>query len=110
MILCCADAAGEDGAEACGGADLEKAAGVEAFGDAAPGADSDMPLRSAELTIPRLAKNPGTYLQSVLVFLRAQNSPFRAASARVTRVGGKAALQIEFSAPSPLGLLGRHDS
>jgi hypothetical protein len=83
---------------------------IEAFGDAAPGADSDMPLRSAELTIPRLAKNPGTYLQSVLVFLRAQNSPFRAASARVTRVGGKAVLQIEFSAPSPLGLLGRHDS
>ena len=83
---------------------------IEAFGDAAPGADSDMPLRSAELTIPRLAKNPGTYLRSVLVFLRAQNSPFRAASARVTRVGGKAALQIEFSAPSPLGLLGRHDS
>lgn len=83
---------------------------IEAFGDAAPGADSDLPLRSAELTIPRLAKNPGTYLQSVLVFLRAQNSPFRAASARMTRVGGKAVLQVEFSAPSPLGLLGRHGS
>lgn len=78
---------------------------IAAFGDATPGAGLDMPLRSAELTIPPLARNPGAYLQSVLVFLRAQNAPFRAASARVTRVGGKAALQIEFSAPSPLGLL-----
>jgi len=83
---------------------------IAAFGDAAPGAGLDMPLRSAELTIPPLARNPGAYLRSVLVFLRAQNAPFRAASTRVTRVGGKAVLQIAFSAPSPLGLLGRPDS
>jgi hypothetical protein len=83
---------------------------IAAFGDAAPGAALDMPLRSAELTIPPLARNPGAYLPSVLVFLRAQNAPFRAASARVTGAGSKAVLQIEFSAPSPLGLLGKHDS
>jgi hypothetical protein len=83
---------------------------IAAFGDAAPGAGLDMPLRSAELAIPPLARNPGAYLRSVLVFLRAQNAPFRAASARVTGAGGKAVLQIEFSAPSPPGLLGKHDS
>ena len=83
---------------------------VVAFGDAAPGADLGMPLRSARLTIPHLVKNPGTYLQAVLGFLRAQNAPFRAASARVTRVGGKVVLQIDFAAPSPLGLLGKPES
>jgi hypothetical protein len=80
---------------------------IAAFGDQAPGADPEMPMLSAELAVPRGIRHPGKYLQSLLVFLRAQRPPFRAASTRVSAVGATEVLQVAFSAPAPLGLLGQ---
>jgi hypothetical protein len=76
----------------------------------APGASAGMPLRSAELAIPRTATHPGAYLDSVLAFLRAQRTPFLASGLHVTGAGAAAILRIEFSAPAPLGLLGQRAS
>lgn len=83
---------------------------IAAFGQAAPGGDAEMPLLSAELAVPRGIRQPGTYLQSLLTFLRAQRPPFLAASAQVTGTGAAAVLQLDFSAPTPLGLLGKRAS
>jgi hypothetical protein len=78
---------------------------VAAFGDAGPGADPQLPLRSAALTVPPRATDPVAYLRSVLAFLRAQLPPVQAAGLRVTGAGASAVVQIEFYAPTPLGLL-----
>jgi hypothetical protein len=45
------------------------------------------------------------YLKAVLAFLKAQRSPFLA-SVSVLRQSGDNVVQVEFAAPSPLGLLG----
>jgi hypothetical protein len=80
---------------------------IVAVADAAPGANAEMPLRSAELAIPRTVTHPRAYLGSVLAFLRAQRTPFLASGLRVTGAGAAAIVRIEFSAPAPLGLLGQ---
>jgi hypothetical protein len=81
---------------------------VVAFGDSGPGASPGIPLRSAELAIPLIAVGAGRgYLRWVLAFIRAQQAPYRVASAKIGLVATKGLiLRIEFAAPSPVGLLG----
>jgi hypothetical protein len=50
------------------------------------------------------------YLNSALKFLRAQQQPPFQASLSVLHLRGKTVIQIHFSAPTPLGLLGAHTS
>ena len=77
---------------------------VVAFGDSGPGASPGAPLRLAELASPPGAKSG--YLQSVLALLRAQQAPYLANSVTLAQLsGGQQIVRIEFSAPSPLGLV-----
>jgi len=85
------------------------------FGSPAPGAGPDMPLRQADLAEDVHAHHHAGraisvgYLRAMLSFLRAQHGAFRPARVQPVRLpGGAAVLRIEFSAPSPLGLLGPH--
>jgi hypothetical protein len=86
---------------------------IVAFGSADPHGDAQLPLRSAELAMPRSARPGGTaasaaYLQSVLTFLRTQLPPALAARTRLVHAGGATILQVGFAAPTPLGLLETH--
>jgi hypothetical protein len=73
---------------------------IVAFGDAGPGASPGTPLRTAELVAP-----PAT-AQDMLAFVRAQRPPYLAVrSALSPGPAAQIALNIEFAAPSPLGLL-----
>ena len=79
---------------------------VLSFGGAAPGANRDVPLRTAELAIPAGPAGRG-YLRSALDLLRAQRAPLLASSMTTTRLAsGRTVLFVGFAAPSPLGLLG----
>jgi hypothetical protein len=81
---------------------------VIAVGDSGPGASAGVPLRMVELSMLVEPGHPGqnaAYLKAVLAFLKAQRSPFLA-SVSVLRQGGDNVVQVEFAAPSPLGLLG----
>jgi hypothetical protein len=82
---------------------------VRRFADGGPGAAAGTPLRSVEIAIGIKVRNHtrASYLRRVLAFLRAQRTPWRA---RVTvhRARRRPVLWIEFTAPSPLGLLGTH--
>jgi hypothetical protein len=82
-----------------------RAVSVAAFGDAGPGADPQLPLRWAVLTVPPHVADPVAYLQSLVGFLRTQLPPVQPARVRVTGTGSRALVQIEFYAPTPLGLL-----
>ena len=85
------------------------------FGHAAPGAGPDMPLRQVDLAEDvhvghqlDHAASAG-YVRSMVSLLRAQHGEFRPAYFRTVHLpGGAAVLRIEFTAPSPLGLLGPH--
>ena len=68
---------------------------IQAFGGATPGASSGTALRTAELAAP-----PAT-AQAMLAFVRAQRPPYLAARSGLSQ----GVLYVEFSAPSPLGLL-----
>jgi len=69
---------------------------VTAFGDAAPGA----PVLFRAVSITGIGRG----LATALAMVRAQAPPYLPAHAAVTGAGG-ATLNIEFAAPSPLGLL-----
>lgn len=71
---------------------------IRGFGDAGPGAAPGTPLRSAVLST-----RPG-YLTAAMAFLRAQRAPLLATTTEY-RIGQTTVLDIEFSAPSPIGLL-----
>jgi hypothetical protein len=78
------------------------------FGAAAAGVSPGVPLRSADisLTLPRRGRDAAT-LNCVKRFLLAQQAPFRPAGVTTVRLaGGQAVLHVEFTAPSPLGLVG----
>jgi len=88
---------------------------ISRFGDSAPGAAA-VPTAAVPLRIVRIAAlvtangaKRKTYLNSVLKFLQAQRPPFQA-SLSVLHLSGKTVIQIQFSAPTPLGLLGAHAS
>ena len=85
------------------------------FGRAAPGAAPDMPLRQADLAedvhVPHHLDRAASagYVRSMVSLLRAQHGEFRPAYFRTVHLpGGAAVLRIEFTAPSPMGLLGPH--
>lgn len=83
---------------------------IDRLGDTGPGAAADVPLRMVRIAGrgPAHGKKDA-YLHSVLRFLRAQQAPYRA-SVAVAYVSGRPFVQIEFAAPSPLGLLGARAS
>jgi hypothetical protein len=82
---------------------------VLAFGDSGPGAGATSPLRSVELASASQvagAGRPGS-IQEIMADLDAQPAPYHPARAVVVRLAnGRAAVRVEFTAPSPLGLLG----
>jgi hypothetical protein len=74
---------------------------ITGFGAPAAGASPGVPLRSADIS-PAAAS-----LHSVKRFLLAQQAPFRPADVTTVRLAsGQTVLHVEFTAPSPLGLLG----
>jgi hypothetical protein len=80
---------------------------IAGFGAPADGASPGVPLRSADisLTLPRRGRDAAT-LHSVKRFLLAQRAPFRPADVTTVRLArGQTVLHVEFTAPSPLGLL-----
>jgi hypothetical protein len=78
---------------------------ILAFAGAAPGASRGMPLRSAEVVAA--GTRSSAELHSMIGFLRSRPRGYVPAQIRTRYlVGGQRALQIEFAAPSPLGLLG----
>jgi hypothetical protein len=79
---------------------------VLGFGGRGPGASPGVPARSADFVVLTTGRPGVPDLQSALQFLRQQQPPFRAASAKVTRAFGRTVIQVNFAAPSPLGLLG----
>jgi hypothetical protein len=77
---------------------------ITGFGAPAAGASPGLPLRSADI-LPTLA-GPGG-VDSLKRFLLAQEAPFRPADVTTVRLAsGQTVLRVEFTAPSPLGLLG----
>jgi hypothetical protein len=81
---------------------------VSSFGDLGPGATPGVPLRSMRIAalVRRGHHAPSRYLHSVLRFLTSQQPPYRASVSVLHLSRTNTAIQIEFAAPSPLGLLG----
>lgn len=75
---------------------------VGSFGDAAPGAGSAVPLRSAVIAPRASGAKAGALTQSLLSFIDAQRQPYLPLH---TSLGGTSVLTVEYAAPSPLGLL-----
>jgi hypothetical protein len=98
---------------------------VTAFTDSGPRAAHGVPLRAADLAVlaqagsangtatgsansatPGGAHGPGSALQRVLTFVRAQRPPYRPARAAIVRGRtGPPLISVEFGAPSLTGLL-----
>jgi hypothetical protein len=72
---------------------------VVRFSDSGPGAGPGMPLRMLTITAPTAG-----YLSRLVAFLRAQRPPLRALVSQHGR-GSATTVQMEFTAPSPIGLL-----
>jgi hypothetical protein len=82
---------------------------VVAFGDSGPGAGAASPLRSVELarSSETAGAGPPRSLRAMVGLLNAQSAPFRPARIALVRLAdGRAGVRVEFTAPSPLGLLG----
>ena len=83
---------------------------VDITGFSAPtaGASPGVPLRSADISpAPARRGRAAARLHSVKRFLLAQQGPFRPADVSTVRLAsGQTVLHVEFTAPSPLGLLG----
>jgi hypothetical protein len=86
---------------------------VVRFGNIGPGADSSIPLRYADLAENDQAAqmDRAAYVQATRASLAKLTGPFRPASTMtVTPAGGRPVLRVEFTAPSPVGLLGPQTS
>jgi hypothetical protein len=68
---------------------------IQAFGGGGPGASPGTPLRTAEIAAPTATA------QAMLAFVRAQRPPYLPARSGLSR----GVLTVDFTAPSPLGLL-----
>ena len=81
---------------------------ITGFGAPAAGASPGVPLRSADISpVPAGRGRDAATLNSVKRFLLAQQAPFRPADVTTVRLAsGQTVLHVEFTAPSPLGLLG----
>jgi hypothetical protein len=75
---------------------------VVEFSDLAQGASSGVPYRCADLAVSSAAAQ----LRSISGFLRGLGSFYPGAQIEVVKFDGRKVVQIEFPAPSPLGLLG----
>jgi hypothetical protein len=82
--------------------------GITDFGAPAAGASPGVPLRSVDISpAPAFRGRDAGTLDSVRKFLLAQQPPFRPADITTVRLAsGQIVLHVEFTAPSPLGLLG----
>jgi hypothetical protein len=82
---------------------------VLAFTDSGPGASPDIPFRAVDLAVTDPAASgmpPSEYLGSLRQLLLAHaNFPAYTKVGPVTLPDGQTAVQIEYAAPSPLGLL-----
>ena len=78
------------------------------FGVPAAGASPGVPLRSADISpTPAHRGRAAATLNAVKKFLLGQQAPFRPAQVTTVRLAnGQTVLHVEFTAPSPLGLLG----
>ena len=78
---------------------------IVAFGDRAPGASSGVPLRSADLAVTGDAVGQA---QQMSAFAHQLQSYFASARIRAVRLAnGQDVVQVEFTAPSPLGVFNR---
>ncbi|HEY5988393.1 MAG TPA: hypothetical protein VIV12_18745 [Streptosporangiaceae bacterium] len=87
----------------------QHAVDVLGFGDVpGPAATAGVPLRAALIAwTPPPAGVPGPTLRTLLNFFRSQRPPYRPSSVKeVTTTSQRTVLRVEYSAPSPLGLLG----
>jgi hypothetical protein len=78
------------------------------FGNIAPGEDPDIPFRYADLAEndPTVRPNGSAYVRTMIAELGAESAQLRPASAQtVVLPSGQKVLRVEFTAPSPLGLL-----
>ena len=85
------------------------------FSGSSPGADAAMPLRFAEVAQTAQTQHAAgrsvtpSFVRAMVTFLRTQQAPYVPASTRTVRTAaGQLVLRIEFTAPSPFGLLGPH--
>jgi hypothetical protein len=82
---------------------------VAGFGGSSPQASAGVPLRSADISgAPGVGgTRSAASLASLKGFLLAQRAPYLPAEVNTVRLAtGQAVLRVEFTAPSPLGLLG----
>jgi len=80
---------------------------ITGFDAPAAGASPGVPLRSADISPAPARRGREASLNSVKRFLLAQQTPFRPAEVTTARLAnGQTVLHVEFTAPSPLGLLG----
>jgi hypothetical protein len=78
---------------------------IVAFGDRAPGASPGVPLRSADLAVTGDAAGQA---QQMSAFAHQLQGYFASARIRAVRLpNGQDVVQVEFAAPSPLGVLHR---
>ena len=80
---------------------------IVGFGAVAPGADAGVPTRILYLAESDAAAHPNgsPYLDALQAALRAQIPPYVPFFGTIKLASGQPVLQIEFAAPSPLGLL-----
>ena len=76
--------------------------------DAVTGASADVPLRMADIAADDAAAklSSSAYLQFLDAVIRAQPTQYAPQTSGPVQSGGTSVFQIQFSAPSPLGLLG----
>ncbi len=78
------------------------------FGDSGPGAGPGIPFRTVDLAESDAAAGmaPSAYLQSMIRLLRAHaNFPAFTKASQATLPTGQTVVEVEYPAPSPLGLL-----
>lgn len=82
---------------------------VYRFGDQGPGASPGVPMRMMRIAaLAQSGHGASSYQHLVQRFLASQQPPYRASVSVLHLPGAKTVIQIEFAAPSPLGLLGAH--
>jgi hypothetical protein len=82
---------------------------IISFGQPASGATPGVPLRSAEIAGAAPAHgHRSVSLQILRAFLSAQRTPYRPSAVTTVRLGPRTVLDVEYPAPTPLGLLGSH--
>jgi len=81
---------------------------IVGFGAVVRGTSADVPLRMADIAVDDAAAklSPAAYAAFLNAVLKAQPTQYAPQTAGPLPSGGQSVFQIQFSAPSPLGLLG----